>query len=348
MAVRHGSEVTQYNTPSKPLHSDGSVNCVKCKRILQVLTQTEQEHLVYEGVTYNDYIYIIGHLEDAECQKTRHRLTFFPYTECLMASTPLPAHESILCVVRIRLGSILESIPVSGRVYFDIRSAALVRKDSIIGVPDGLVKIWSECNATAQRILLMEAVFSQTDDQVMNKLRDYVHNEPDLLLACKIVFKQVSHYHSPRRRTARQLQASRVMMESKWNSSVGDAEFTRVVVGGHKWFAVSSVQIHVWIRQPGDSDINLDLLDSNYYGFGTLYPAVDLSDVNRVFQCSLALVKNAVMAELPAGIVDTGVEEWSPPDHLLDAGTLQQRLVMAAKETAYERYCRWHTTVSRG
>jgi len=71
----------------------------------------------------------------------------------------------------------------------------------------------------------MEAAFSQTDDQVMNKLHHYVCNEPDLLLACKIVFKQVGHYRSPRGRTAKQLRASRLMTESEWNNSVGDAEF---------------------------------------------------------------------------------------------------------------------------
>ena len=163
-----------------------------------------------------------------------------------MASAPLPTHESILCAVMIQLGSVLESIPVSGQVYFDIRGTALVRKDSIIGIPDGLIKIWSEHNATARRILLMEAAFSQTDDKVMTKLCDYIRNEPDLLLACKIVFKQVGHYCSLRGRTVNQLRALRLMMESEWNCSVGDAEFTQVVIGGHKWFTVSSVQIHVW------------------------------------------------------------------------------------------------------
>ena len=70
---------------------------------------------------------------------------------------------------------------------------------------DGLIKIWSEHNATAQRILLMEAAFSQTDDKVMHKLHHYIHNKPDLLLTCKIVFKQVGHFCSPCRRSARWL-----------------------------------------------------------------------------------------------------------------------------------------------
>jgi len=185
-----------------------------------------------------------------------------------MASTPSPTHESILSAVMIQLGSVLESIPVSDQVYFDIRGAALIKKDLIIGVPDGLIKIWSELNATAWRILIMEAAFSQTDDDVMNKLRNYVRNEPDLLLVCKIVFKQIGCYCSLHRRSAKWLQASRLMTESEWNSSMGDAEFARVVVDGHKWFTVSSVQIHVWIRQPDDSDVNLDHSDGNYYGAG--------------------------------------------------------------------------------
>ena len=61
------------------------------------------------------------------------------------------------------------------------------------------------------------------------------------------------------------------MTESEWNNSVGDAEFARVVVGGHQWFAVLSVQIHVWIRWPGDSGVNLDHLDGNYYGVGVCH-----------------------------------------------------------------------------
>ena len=185
-----------------------------------------------------------------------------------MASAPSPAHESILSAVVVRLGSVLESIPISDQVYFDVRGATLIRKDSIIGVPDGLIKIWSERNATARRILLMEAAFLQTDNKVMNKLRHYVRNKPDLLLTCKIVFKQVGRYRSPCRRSARRLRESRLMMESEWNSRVGDAEFAQVVVGGHKWFAVSSVGIHVWIRRPGDSQVDLDHSDGNYYGVG--------------------------------------------------------------------------------
>jgi len=54
-----------------------------------------------------------------------------------------------------------------------------------------------------------------------------------------------------------------------------------------------------------------------------LYPDVGLSNVNRIFWHSLALIKEAVIAELPAVIVETDLEEWLPPNHLLNAGTLR-------------------------
>ena len=40
----------------------------------------------------------------------------------------------------------------------------------------------------------MEAVFSQTDDQVMNKLRDYSRNEPDWHLTVSSTYVPYHEY----------------------------------------------------------------------------------------------------------------------------------------------------------
>jgi len=64
------------------------------------------------------------------------------------------------------------------------------------------------------------------------------------------------------------------------------------------------------------------LITVHFFNDQTLYPDVNLSNVNKVvFQHGLTLIKNTVIAELPAGTVDTSVEEWLPPDLLLDEGT---------------------------
>ena len=45
-------------------------------------------------------------------------------------------------------------------------------------------------------------------------------------------------------------------------------DFAQTVVGGHTWLSLSSVEIHVWVRQPGNSDINLDRLDGDGHTVG--------------------------------------------------------------------------------
>ena len=39
-------------------------------------------------------------------------------------------------------------------------------------------------------------------------------------------------------------------------------------VDGFTWFSLSHVEIHLWVRSPGSSAINLDRLDGNSYASG--------------------------------------------------------------------------------
>ena len=122
------------------------------------------------------------------------RLTFFPYFECLMVSSPMPLHKSILNAVTGCLSYVFETIPVSGKVHLDVKCNSGVSKELIEGTPDGIVDMWSKHDEELQRLWLMESTFSQSDKDVMDKLHDYVHNAPDLLVVCKIVLKEAKCY----------------------------------------------------------------------------------------------------------------------------------------------------------
>lgn len=122
------------------------------------------------------------------------RLTFFPYFECLMVSSPMPLHESILNAVTGCLSYVFETIPVSGKVHLDVKCNSGVSKELIEGTPDGIVDMWSKHDEELQRLWLMESTFSQSDKDVMDKLHNYVHNAPDLLVVCKIVLKEAKCY----------------------------------------------------------------------------------------------------------------------------------------------------------
>jgi len=147
----------------------------------------------------------------------------------------------------------------------------LVRKELIQGVPDGIVNMWNKHNTRLQRLWLMECAFSQSDKDVMEKLHAYVLKAPDLLVVCKIVFNQAPPYHSSgsRAHVAQQLWLSALMMEAEWRDHLsGDDKFTLVVIDSHTWLSLSSVMIHVWVHQPGDSDINLNCVSGDGYAVG--------------------------------------------------------------------------------
>jgi len=84
----------------------------------------------------------------------------------------------------------------------------------------------------------------------------------------------------------------------------------------------------------------------------TLFPTIDLEDVNGTFQRGLQLIKEAAVREMKAGDVEErvldDVEEWSPPPCLLNAALLSQDLQKAALDTAYGRYVRWRSKLKTG
>ncbi|KAL4080794.1 hypothetical protein J3A83DRAFT_4202492 [Scleroderma citrinum] len=195
----------------------------------------------------------------------------------------------------------------------------------------------------------MESAFVQSDGDVMQKLQAYVRDIPDLLVVGKILIKQANQYRSPGAKgtIAQHLRSSALMTQETWTSNgSGEDEFGRVVVDDHVWFSLSSVEIHLWVRQPGNSKINLDRSDGDGYAVGTLYPSVDLDNVDKVFRRGVNLVKEAIFQELKnAGegeqLLDD-VERWSPPPVFLIPDVLRDVLLFGAWSTGYSRHTQWY------
>ena len=112
----------------------------------------------------------------------------------------------------------------------------------------------------------------QSDQNVTEKLRAYVLDAPDILVICKILIKQGDRYCSPGAKpsVAKGLRSSHLLTWAEF-CSVNAGDFTQMVVDGHTWLSLSSVEIHVWVCQPGNSDINLDRLDGNSHTVGVCH-----------------------------------------------------------------------------
>ena len=76
-----------------------------------------------------------------------------------------------------------------------------------------------------------------------------------------------SGWESPKKcQPMAKLRSTPLMTKKAWVKEYGDAEkFSLIVVDGYKWFTLASTEVHIWIRQPGESKINVDRLDGNGY-----------------------------------------------------------------------------------
>lgn len=154
------------------------------------------------------------------------------------------------------------------------------------------------------------------------------------------------------------------MSRIQWEHGREDPrEYAEVVVDGHTWFSLSSVEFHVWVRKPGASKVDVDSLDSDGYAFGvsvrfiyqgsnidnniiyslyqTLYPTVKLDAVDSVLRRGLELTK-ATMLEL--NILGTEhLEDWRLPTRVVKPVCYANAVADGARLTAYSRYRAWRT-----
>ena len=189
-----------------------------------------------------------------------------------MVSSPTPAHESVLSVITSGLTIALGTIPVPKSILPRLGSNSWFEEDSILGVPDLSIMMWSKGNESTHQpraLCIMECAFTQSDLNVMEKLQAYVRDLPDLLVVGKIVLKQRKRFHNPKPTAAQQLRSSGLRRRGVWAHNYGSEEhFSRVVVDGHVWFSLSSVEIHIWVRQDRDCKIDLNCSSGDGYARG--------------------------------------------------------------------------------
>ena len=209
------------------------------------------------------------------------KLSFFSDSRRLMAFSPSAAHESVLNRVMNDLGTILDTIPIPSDIaYCQVCPNIGYRSASICAVPDLTIKMLSnrpESHYLSRTIWMMESAFSQSDGDVMYKLRSYAQSNPHLLIVGKIVINQSTQWSSPgsNKSIVKKLRSSKLMTEEEWPEFYGDAKkYLEVVVDHYSWFSLSSVELHVWIRKAGAKNIDVDCRDGDGYAFGVRHHRV--------------------------------------------------------------------------
>ncbi|KAI5992553.1 hypothetical protein EDC04DRAFT_2985323 [Pisolithus marmoratus] len=174
-----------------------------------------------------------------------------------------------------------------------VKKVGIGKHGTVCTVLDSTVMMCTWHGQVGDPICLMECAFVQSDQDVMQKLNSYVQDIPSLLIVRKLVIKQGQQYHSlgSKASAAPQLWSSDLMMQRQWTDCLGEDEFEQVIYDGHMWLLLSSVEIHIWTHQAGNSRIKLSDTDGNGYAFGVY-------DINHAFQCGLELIKQEVLMVL--------------------------------------------------
>ena len=77
----------------------------------------------------------------------------------------------------------------------------------------------------------------------------------------------------------------------------------------------------------------------SYFIYQTLYPEVELDDVDRALLHGLELTKAMIVESKLPGIGD--LEDWLLPTRMVQPARYAYALEGGAWDTAYSRYCKW-------
>lgn len=197
----------------------------------------------------------------------------------ILIKMPTPVHEEPFDDLQHALARILDNLPHDEDV---LRVRILMNHSLMVGrsscIPDILVSLRDAqglSDGAPHYVLVGECAFSEKRSHAIHKLRQYVENLPHLAVVVLAVIQETKQFTSPSRHS----NAWDFFQQSEVPVSQGGFFALRadgrpltidapVVVGGHHWCQVRSVDYTVWVRHPGEDAIDLDATDAPHVAHG--------------------------------------------------------------------------------
>ncbi|KAG1906358.1 uncharacterized protein F5891DRAFT_1244629 [Suillus fuscotomentosus] len=299
----------------------------QCRDVLKFLTEPnpEQESAEFSDVHYGVYWTVEHIIEENDTVPGRPRLSYFEDEHILLVEKFNSIHE----VPFLHLDSIFRHFMYDlehcdSGYSVDITVSRVLTLISASAVPDLSVEMnvvtW---NKWIQKVLVVgECSFAQDTDSVLRKIKYEITSRPEVLMVIMVDNLSRSSFLSLQGVAAQSLDQP-------------------VVVAGHTWCHLASVQFHVWVR--GDEPINIDV-DNELLARGTLLPKQDMDAVDTMIEKGMVMMRDylATVCQKVApdsnisAIRDSGVTFCPNWNHLL------RDLEHAVDGTAYNRYHSWY------
>ncbi|KAG2745124.1 hypothetical protein P692DRAFT_20697346, partial [Suillus brevipes Sb2] len=117
-----------------------------------------------------------------------------------------------------------------------------------------------------------------------------------------------------------------------------------IVVAGHTWCSISAARFQVWVR--GDTPIDIDVNDGPDVAYGTLFPDLDMNDVNALIKRSLSRMRDSIVLCLQESDPQFDTSPMLQHDirfpFKLEWDLCRDNFLISAEQTAHKRYIAWY------
>ncbi|KAG0697282.1 hypothetical protein DFH29DRAFT_878817 [Suillus ampliporus] len=335
----------------------------RCKNVLKFIldsnfncpSQLSSSSRMLSDISADEYEAISKLVFESKRIYPKPRLTFLSDKSLLIAEMALPLHE----VGVTFLGS---ELSLMGGIPFD--------KCLVTVIVDTNCRLMKKLDGRRQvrHVALGECALSQNADDLHKKFEFEVASNPEVELVVKLKVDEGNGYESPDPTS----DAYKLLVSPKFNQdsktlipsaeshlSLDDftylmdtsAPSSSVVVAGHTWCNINAVHFQVWVR--GNTPIDIDVDDGPDVAHGTLFPDINMENVDNMIKRGLGRMCDRLAALLE--VLDPQFDASPIRQHelmfpvALHWDHCRDNFMIAAEETAHARYIEWyHAELDRG
>ncbi|KAI5981021.1 hypothetical protein EDD15DRAFT_2362381 [Pisolithus albus] len=353
----------------------------RCKDIIKALRGVCDDEFM-EVSNFNQHEFeMLCHMIDEECPDIprKPKLTFFVKQNFLMIQLASAIHEAPISEFNSVLSRFQQVSYPRNIGHIQVSMNSDMEEEFISAIPDLTLVISSMKGNKIQRFpLIVECAFSQPRQKVFEKVTMLIAARPEVLMVVIVLINESPHYQSPSEKSlawktfaSHQDSLSLTDFTSLCDVDPGDVDVDEdfmvpLVVAGHTWCRISSVDYYVWLKHtpntgdegsPPVSTIRVDpdtaVEQSDWSVHGELPGKKNLDHFDRLLNKGLEMIwldimrfcqEIAIRHNLPADYLGLEKSICLPPswDHFRSA------LVNAREITAHARFMRWYKDSFRG
>ncbi|KAF8549122.1 hypothetical protein OG21DRAFT_1526026 [Imleria badia] len=184
-----------------------------------------------------------------------------------------------------------------------------------MAVPDICIWIsfWRSASQLAAmcKYIFVEMAFSQSEPQVMHKLKEYIDSHPHALAIMKIMIRE-SRYSSPSdslRITTKDI-GSDVLRNEEWRPELTNSNTFKVVCDGFTWIDITSIDITIWMCE-GEAPINIEVDEPGHpvtaYTTGTLLPDLSTAALDALVNRATKKFQDIIVSYIEQTLLHAGL-----------------------------------------